>query len=521
MRGMTTWFSIRATTRSSRLPLAILIMLGAAIAEAQTWTGGGGNNLWSNNANWSSPPGTSPGTLVFAGTTGTLSFNDNAVTSVGTLRIIGGTAGSGGFVLSGSGISVSTLIETTNPVTEGGNNVTEEIALPITLGGATVSVDTGGNGHWLRISGVISGGAGNSLQKNSDNGRLFLTADNTFIGQAAFRQGSVQFPKWGNISDPAPLGAGNLPVQVGQAAVTVEMIYDGVGETTNRYIQVGMGNNGTGGATITNNGTGPIVFTAAARPSHPTYGNDLFNQRHTTATVNRTLTFQGSNTGSNTVASIIVDNVAGTARVGVTKSGTGRWILSGTNTYTGGTQVNAGTLVLDGLTGVSAFTNNVASGAILAGSGTLSGATTVSGILSPGAGVGSIGTLSFASPTGFIWNGGASASAATDWLFDLSAAGASDRVSITGPFNKAGSVFRFDFGGSAEIGTYTLASWTTTTQFSATDFTYTNLGGGNTGTFTIDGSTLKFEAVPEPSTMAGVAAGGAAALAWRMRRRRL
>lgn len=296
----------------SRLVAALVIMAACTaghMVDAQTWNGLGGNSSWSTTGNWSSPPGSTPATLVFAGTTGTQNVNDGAVTSVATLRIVGGTGG-GGFVLSGSGLSVSTLIETTNPVTEGGNNVVEEIAFPITLGSALVSVDAGGNGHWLRISGLITGGGSNELRKVQDNGRLFLTADNTFTGQAAFRVGSVQFPRWGNISDPAPLGAGNLPIQVGQAGQTVELIYDGVGESTNRYIQVGMGNSGVGGATITNNGSGPLVFNATGRPSHPSYGNDLFNQQHTTATVGRTLTFQGSNTGSNTVASVVVDNVA-------------------------------------------------------------------------------------------------------------------------------------------------------------------------------------------------------------------
>ncbi|MFM9024317.1 MAG: autotransporter-associated beta strand repeat-containing protein [Planctomycetaceae bacterium] len=496
------------------IALSCGVALSASVAAAQTWTGSGTSNLWSNNANWSTPPGGSPSTLTFSGTTNTSTLNDS-VTSVGGIRFANTTT-SGSFVLAGS----STVTVSGSFFTANGNAGTEEITFPIALSGALVQANVGGSGHFLKISGVITGTAGTEFSKRGDNGRLILTANNTFIGKFSPRVGQVQFPKWGNISDPAPLGAGNLPIEVGQAAQTVEMIYDGVGETTNRYIQVGMGTSGVGGATITSSGSGPLVFTAAGRDmSHPLYGNLLFNQQHTGATVGRTLTFQGSNTGTNTVASIIVDNVdGGTARIGVTKAGSGKWILSGTNSYTGGTQVNAGTLVLDGLTGPSAFTNSVASGAILAGSGTMSGASTVSGILSPGSCVGSIGTLSF-SGSSVIWNGGATAAPATDWLFDLGAANTSDRVSITGPFNKLGSVYRFDFGGSTEVGTFTLASWTTTTQFSASDFSYTNLGGGNTGTFSFSGNNLVLTVVPEPSTMAGLAA-AAAACVWRMRRRR-
>ena len=490
-----------------------LLIVAGAESRGQTWTGLGSDNLWSTAGNWTSPPGANPPGLIFSGATQTSSVND-AVSSVGTINFPNNTSGSGTFLLSGtSPVSVTTSITTAN-----GAVGTDEISFPITLGGTLVSVNVGGNGHFLKLSGVIGGGATNELRKISDNGRLILTADNTFIGQAAFRVGQVQFPKWGNIADASPLGAGNLPVKVGQAGNTAELIYDGAGESTNRYIQVGDGPSGLGGSTITSNGTGPLIFNATSRPSHPTYGNDFFNQQHTAATVNRNLTFQGSDTGANEVASVIVDNTA-TARVGVTKAGAGTWILSGTNTYTGGTQVNAGTLVLNGSTGVGAFTSQVASGATLAGTGTLSGPTTVSGILSPGGSPGAIGTLSFAA-SDFIWNSGASAASTTDWVFDLAAANQSDRVSVTGPFSKAGagSGYRFDFGGSTELGSFTLVDWTTSTTFQASDFGYTNLGAGNTGSFDIQGTSLVFTAVPEPATLAGFAV-AAAAVASLARRR--
>ncbi len=490
------------------------LLIVPSVSSGQTWTGGGTDNLWSTAGNWSSPPGAAPASLTFSGSTQTTSVNDSAVSTVGTISFANNSAGSGTFVLSGTPVTVNTSITTAN-----GPVGTDEIAFPITLGSTLVSLNVGGNGHFLKLSGVIDGGATSELRKVVDNGRLLLTADNTFIGQASFRVGQVQFPKWGNISDASPLGAGNLPVKVGQAGNTAELIYDGPGESTNRYIQVGDGANGLGGATITNNGSGALVFNAANRPSHPTYGNDFFNQQHTAATVSRNLTFQGSSTANNQVDSVIVDNT-GSARVGVTKAGSGTWILSGSNTYTGGTQVNAGTLVLNGSTGTAAFTNQVASGATLAGTGTLSGPTTVSGILSPGSGAGSIGVLSF-SASDFIWNSGAAADPTTDWGFDLAAANQSDRVSITGPFNKAGvgTGFRFDFGGSTEQGAFTLVDWTGSTSFTASDFSFTNLGGGNTGAFDIQGNSLVFTAVPEPTAVAGIAIATLAALAIRHRLR--
>lgn len=497
--------------RHGTMVFVVVLIVAGAESRGQTWTGLGADNLWSTAGNWTSPPSATPAGLTFSGATQPSSVNDNAVTSVGTISFTNTTAGSV-FLLSGtSPVSVTTSITTAN-----GAVGTDEISFPITLGGTFVSVNVGGNGHILKLSGVIGGGATNELRKVTDNGRLILTADNTFIGQADFRVGQVQFPKWGNIGDPAPLGAGNLPIRVGQAVNTGELIYDGPGETTNRYIQVGAGNN-TGGSTITNNGSGDLVFNATGRDpiTNPNYANALFNQPHA-GTGTRTLTFQGSNTGNNAVESVIVNNANS---VGVTKAGSGRWILSGTNTYTGGTQVNAGTLVLNGSTGVGAFTSQVASGATLAGTGTLSGPTTVSGILSPGGSPGAIGTLSFAA-SDFIWNSGASAASTTDWVFDLAAANQSDRVSIAGPFTKAGlgTGYRFDFGGSTEAGTFTLVDWTTTTTFLASDFSYTNLGAGNTGSFDIQGASLVFTAVPEPAALAGFAVAAVAVAALTRRR---
>lgn len=59
--------------------------------------------------------------------------------------------------------------------------------------------------------------------------------------------------------------------------------------------------------------------------------------------VDRELTLTGSNAGNNTIASVIGDSAAG-SEVTVRKSGEGRWILTGVNTYTGETIVEDGIL---------------------------------------------------------------------------------------------------------------------------------------------------------------------------------
>ena len=69
------------------------------------------------------------------------------------------------------------------------------------------------------------------------------------------------------------------------------------------------------------------------------------NTRLVFGTVERTLTLGGSNADDNTIGSVISDSPMGGV-VQVEKTGSGKWILSGDNTYTGDTTVEEGTLGL-------------------------------------------------------------------------------------------------------------------------------------------------------------------------------
>ncbi len=101
----------------------------------------------------------------------------------------------------------------------------------------------------------------------------------------------------------------------------------------------------------------------------------------------------GSNNLSTIVSGSIRDGGYEGSGASLVKIGAGTLTLSGTNTYTGSTVVNGGTLRLDGST-ASAVTIN--SGGVLGGSGTVGGAVVVNagGTLAPGASAGRLDTRS-------------------------------------------------------------------------------------------------------------------------------
>ena len=115
----------------------------------------------------------------------------------------------------------------------------------------------------------------------------------------------------------------------------------------------------------------------------------------------RFLTLTGSNTGNNTLAPLIgnepTGGLAATAEeiengfgsVGIRKTGVGKWILSNNNTYSGETNVEAGTLIVNG-NQTGSGTTTVSTGATLGGGGSLPGALINQGIVAPGASAGTM-----------------------------------------------------------------------------------------------------------------------------------
>ncbi len=211
-----------------------------------------------------------------------------------------------------------------------------------------------------------------------------------------------------------------------------------------------------------------------------------------------TLTMGSDNTNT-TYAGNISD--AGT----LVKTGSGTLVLAGSNTYNGPTTVNQGKLTVDGSLTNSAVIVN--SGGILSGTGSLTSVTAYAGgHLAPGDF--NAGALILAGNMDF--EGG-----------ELNVVGAGSSItslSIAGDLSLNNDP-TLNFSGSITHGTYTIASYSGTLNGS---FGRLNIPAGDTISYgTGSNSAITISAVPEPSTLALLAAGalGLPGYAWRKRRR--
>ena len=171
------------------------------------------------------------------------------------------------------------------------------------------------------------------------------------------------------------------------------------------------------------------------------------------ASGNTTITLSGANTNSNTISGIIGDGSA--TSLAIIKNGAGNWRLSGTNTYTGGTTINGGTLTLGNFAqsalGRGAVTIN--SGAKLAvdANGAISNAINLNG-----------GTI--AGSNSFATNFSGSVSLAGSSTVDSSTTG---NMAFTGNFSGTGSLTKVGANQGTNVtlsGTNTYTGTTTVSQ---------------------------------------------------------
>ena len=225
-------------------------------------------------------------------------------------------------------------------VNNGGNLLT------ITTANTTATIGT-----------VISGAGGLTFSTTSGSGSLSLSGANMYSGVTTIDGGSVFVTTLANVNTASSFGKGSVAGSAADLVLAGGSLYAGIdynGTTaisTNRLFTIGDANgrlasleNSASAATSTMSftGTGAIAFGGSG---------------------SRTLELGGSNTGNNTFAPILGDGAGGATTLA--KGGTGTWIITGANTYTGGTSIAGGTLTVNtggtlGASSSSLFIDNTA-----------------------------------------------------------------------------------------------------------------------------------------------------------------
>ncbi len=421
--------------------------------------------------------GVSSGTFTL---TGSNTFGGDVGTGANVTFRIGGTNAAGGQVWRPDATASIILLDGASFRTTIGNAIasygmeasgTASVTGDVNAASAsTLAINTPA-GAQLSFAGVVRGGA----TYNKTGAGTWILA-NTFndATRANLLEGTLQVPLFSALGGSS--GASYLVLNGGT------LRYAGAAASTAKQFTLG-----ANGGSLDASGSGAANFTSGSAVVFAGGGN-------------RTLTLTGTNTGANTLAAVLNDN--GADKFSLAKTGAGRWVLSGSSSYTGGTYIAAGTLAVNGSIGGAV---NVASGAALGGSGVLNGLVTVAagGILAPG---NSPGTLTM--------NSGLSLDAASILNFELNATdstaggGINDLVNVGGNLALAGILNVAgigDFSNAADFTTWRLFSYTGTLTNNGLTLGSMPSVGASGKSFQINTATtgqVNLVIVPEPGSLA-------------------
>jgi autotransporter-associated beta strand protein len=322
----------------------------------------GGGTIDTNNVNLSlaNSVGSGVGGLTKVGL-GTLTlgaastYTGRTTVSGGTLAVTANNAtGGGGALAIGAGaildLGANSIIHSTVATTG---------ASPIITGSGTITSSGGFNFTHTgdtAVDAVLAGVGG--LFKNQTN-VLTLNGTSTFTGGTEIQNGTVAVSVLANAGVASSLGAPAAGtdasvIRMGLTTVATSLNYVGTtNSSTDRLIAM---QGTTGGVTLNGNGIGAVDYVGGAAGY---------------STGAKTLTLSG--TSDIAVVNRINGITDGIGTVTLAKSGTNLWEVYGTNTYTGPTQINNGTLQIG-----SSNTLPVAT-AVRLGTGTTSGTLDLNG----------------------------------------------------------------------------------------------------------------------------------------------
>lgn len=537
-------------------------------------SGVGSGAYWNQSANWSTPGsfGVATTDLDFSTITSnsSLSASGAGTILINSLQFGSAAATPANITLTGDGTAGDVVLSqsTANSVyiylgRGAGQIVTMGSDLTLDMGsfnnyhyfGSYATTVTGAGKGVLLMQSLIKGTA------SGVNGTLFIsqysgngnTAAVIFANDANTFQAPLQLGGYLGFTSIGMVGGGasalGAPTTAALGAINMSnggiLAYVGTGDrTTDRNINwaggVGIANDSATSSTLTY--TGAITDTGTGSSSTP-----VIETMHLGATTGNTLVIAstiGDSATTNYVTALAKDahatvtayyDASGAAK---TSTNTGTVVLKGANTYTSGTTISAGSLLVANTSGSGTGTGQVtvSSGGTFGGTGIVAptGTSYISvasgGIVAPGGVTGAIGTLTLdgAGTTGNLLN----MISGAKFSFDLGASNTSDSIVFlnfaSNDLTTSNTAFTFN---TAQAGRFLLfqfyadgGSTLVSSGLSASSF---NLAGstGLTGfTTSLDFSTagdiyLNVAAVPEPATWALLFAGGAVLLFSVLRRR--
>ena len=231
---------------------------------------------------------------------------------------------------------------------------------------ATLCLDTANAKETVTVAANIPDskgpGGGAFLIKKCGAGTLQMSGKNTYTGQTILESGALSISSFNSITQGKGAASSSLgsplDIEAGEIVIGEDgkdgdgtLIYTGPGETTDRVMNLA-GKKST--VTFDQSGTALLKLTSTFVISG--YGAD------------KTIMLKGDTAGTGEIAGNLFNphDRAGKAITAVTKSGSGTWVLSGANTYSGKTTVQQGTLSIASAKSLGAKTDvYISEGAML------------------------------------------------------------------------------------------------------------------------------------------------------------